>query len=118
MAKLRGPRGERGIPGPPGPSGPVGQTGSTGATGATGATGLTGATGNRGAVGETGPTGAGVSPDRTQILALIEGQIENIYHELEIQPKRMAQIQMQLDEVRAQIRNLKGGLEQTAVSSR
>jgi len=59
-----------------------------------------------------------VSPDRTQILALIEGQIENIYHELEIQPKRMAQIQMQLDEVRAQIRNLKGGLEQTAVSSR
>jgi len=50
--------------------------------------------------------------------ALIEGQIENIYHELEIQLKRMAQIQMQLDEVRAQIRNLKGGLEQTAVSSR
>jgi hypothetical protein len=41
-----------------------------------------------------------------EILALVEGQIEDIYRELDVQMKRMAQLQVQLDEVRAQIRQL------------
>jgi len=44
-----------------------------------------------------------------QILTIVEGQIENIYREMDIQMKRMAQIQAQVDDVRAQIRSLKGG---------
>jgi hypothetical protein len=43
-----------------------------------------------------------------ELLTLVEGQIEDIYKELDVQLKRMAQLQMQLDELRATVRKLTG----------
>jgi polyhydroxyalkanoate synthesis regulator phasin len=41
-------------------------------------------------------------------LTIVEAQIENIYCDLDIQMKRMAQIQAQVDELRATVRRLTG----------
>jgi peptidoglycan hydrolase CwlO-like protein len=46
--------------------------------------------------------------DRMEILALVEGQVDDIYKELDAQMKRMAQLQAQIDEVRATIRKITG----------
>jgi len=43
-----------------------------------------------------------------EVLALVEGQIEDIYKELEVQMKRMAQLQLQIDDVRIKVRKLTG----------
>ena len=105
MSKQQGPRGERGIPGPPGPRGRDGPMGARGKTGARGPRGTTGA---RGTIGKTGPAGAMAQNDRMEILGVVEGQIEDIYRELDLQMKRTAQLQAQVDEVRARIRQLMG----------
>ena len=104
MAKLKhGARGERGIPGPPGPPGVSGSDGTRGLTGKTGPVGAAGHTGARGAKGATGskaPTGKG----RQRFIAAVDRHIENIYGELTVQMKRMARIQLQVDELRDKIR--------------
>jgi hypothetical protein len=100
MSKQQGRRGERGIPGPPGPPGPVGTRGAEGARGKTGERGSKGATGMRGPVGAGGPAGTIKRADRREILADIRVQIEDIYRELDVQMKRMAQLQMEVDNVR------------------
>jgi hypothetical protein len=92
----RGPRGERGMPGPPGPAGPMGAAGKTGAKGA------------RGPVGRVSAAAASRQNDRLEILALVEGQIDDIYKELDLQMKRMANLQVQIDDVRAKLRKLTG----------
>lgn len=104
----RGARGERGIPGPPGPSGAVGKQGLVGATGATGSRGTTGATGARGPVGKTGTAGPLMSGNRLTALAVVHDQIEHIYHELDVQVKRLGQLQADVDQVRATLRRLIG----------
>lgn len=43
-----------------------------------------------------------------EILTLVEGQIEDIYKELEVQMKRMVQLQLQIDDVRIKVRKLTG----------
>jgi Collagen triple helix repeat (20 copies) len=104
MSKHQDPLRERGIPGPPGPPG---EAGAVGARGKTGQRGKPGATGARGPKGETGPAGAeSSSKDRLEILSVVEGQIEDIYRELDVQLKRIAQLQVQVDEVREQVRKL------------
>jgi hypothetical protein len=110
-SKLRGRRGERWIPGPPGPLGPsgaVGKHGLVGARGKTGASGTNGATGARGATGAIGEAGAARVPPKSHALAEVHDQIEHIYHELDVQMKRMAQLQAELDQVRATLRRLMG----------
>src|ERR1700674_2409385 len=99
--KDKGDRERKGIPAPPGPPGVVGPRGAVGARGATGATGAGGETGATGARGETGATGASAIEPRghRQLPDDITKDIENIYRELDVQMKRMAQIQQQLDEV-------------------
>src|SRR3954447_6687965 len=98
MAKQKhASRGERGIPGPPGP---------VGRAGAIGKTGKTGATGRRGAAGKPVAVAPSIPDERMELLTLVEGQIEDIYKELDIQMKRMAQLQMQIDELRATVRKL------------
>ena len=59
-----------------------------------------------GAVGATGAAGSITSADRVEVLAIIESQIEDIYRELAVQMRRMSQTQVQLDEVRAKLRQL------------
>ena len=101
-SKQQGQRGKQGIPGPPGP------TGKTGSTGVMGHTGHTGQRGPQGAVGQRGPTGSsGVLPsERRRLFASLHEQVDNIYKELDVQMKRMAQLQVQLDEVRNKMRSL------------
>ena len=70
--------------------------------------GKTGPRGARGATARTPPREDGRQNDRLEILALVEGQIDDIYKELALQMKRMATLQAQIDEVRATIRKLAG----------
>jgi collagen triple helix repeat protein len=108
MAKLKqGLRGERGIPGPPGPpgiSGSDGTRGLTGKAGPVGAAGHTGHTGARGAKGATGSKAPASGKGRKRFIAAVDRHIENIYGELTVQMKRMARIQLQVDELREKIR--------------
>jgi collagen triple helix repeat protein len=108
MAKLKqGARGERGIPGPPGPpgvSGSDGTRGLTGKAGPVGAAGHTGHTGARGAKGATGSKAPASGKGRKRFIAAVDRHIENIYGELTVQMKRMARIQLQVDELRDKIR--------------
>jgi hypothetical protein len=101
MAKSHGARGERGIPGPPGPRG---RQGPTGPTGKTGATGKQGASGTRGSAGKAGHKDNMTGDDRMEILGVVQQQIEDIYRELDVQMKRIAQLQVHVDDVRAKIR--------------
>ena len=78
----RGPAGPRGAPGPAGPRGQEGQTG------------------------ERGPTSKTAATDRGALLNEVNGHIEGIYKELNVQMKRMAQIQQQVDELRAKVKQL------------
>lgn len=73
--------GGRGVQGPPGPAGPRGLAGKAGVNGA------------RGAAGKAGAAGAATGADRMEVLTLVEGQIEQIYQELDLQTKRLAQFQ-------------------------
>jgi len=110
MSKQRSPRGQRGIPGPPGPAGKQGTIGAKGKTGTVGAKGKTGAKGAKGATGARGTVG-GERPATTihrEVLLVIHDQIHDIYQELDIQLRRMAQLQAQLDEVRATVARLMG----------
>jgi hypothetical protein len=57
-------------------------------------------------VGRAGPKGKPGLVDRRSLLTEVNGHIDNIYKELDIQLKRMAQIQQQVDELRAKVRSL------------
>ena len=101
MSTSKGLRGKQGVPGPPGPAGPEGKAGKSGERG------TTGAAGSRGAPGAPGPAIAEPA-DRRRLARDINGHLEDIYGELNIQMKRMAQIQMQVDELRTKVRKLLG----------
>jgi hypothetical protein len=74
---------------------------------------LPGSTGPKGERGHEGPPGepggkttSAATSDRTALLGEVNGHIEAIYRELDVQLKRMSQIQRQLDELREKIRKL------------
>src|SRR5688500_12184184 len=89
-------RAQRGVEGPPGPAGRRGPPGRTGPKGP------------RGVPGKPGATGAASGADRMEILTLVEGQIEQIYHELDLQMKRLAQLQTQIETLRINLQKLGG----------
>ena len=91
MTKEKGQRGPQGIPGPPGPTGPRGERGRIGA---------------RGKQGERGTTGKAAPNERAKLVAEVNGHIEDIYKELDVQLKRMSQIQQQVDELREKVKRL------------
>jgi nicotinamide mononucleotide (NMN) deamidase PncC len=105
MAKStqRGQRGGRGIPGRPGPAGKQGAVGAKGSTGARGPTGATGA------VGPTGSTRQKRPDTHLNALAVVHDQIDHIHQELNVQMKRMAQLQAEVDEVRTTLERLISG---------
>ena len=79
--------------------------GKAGARGAKGASGKRGTKGGRGKQGAKGP--AGKEPVwRRELLAAVQNQIGRIDRELNIQMKRMAQIQQEVDELRDKIKRL------------
>jgi hypothetical protein len=43
-----------------------------------------------------------------EVLAVVEGQIENIHRELDVQMKRIAQLQAEVDQVWKAIQQLRG----------
>lgn len=78
-------RGPQGPPGPPGPRGPRGKPGQRG---------------------EQGVRGQGASANRGTLLTEVNGHIEDIYRELNVQLQRMSQIQRQVDELREKVKRL------------
>ena len=80
-----GPRGPRGPAGQMGPQGPVGERGHRGQAG-------------------TAALSAGVAP--ALAFLAVDEQIDAIKHELDLQLRRMAQLQQQLDQLRAIVRQL------------
>jgi hypothetical protein len=102
MKKRRGARGERGIPGPPGPSG------HRGATGATGKSGIKGEKGAPGAAGRPGTAKPLPRREQLEVLTIVQKQIDDIHRELDVQLRRMAQLQVQVDDVRTKVNRLMG----------
>jgi hypothetical protein len=108
MTKARArTRGQQGIPGPPGPRGSAGSVGVQGPPGKTGRAGVTGQSGARGPKGAKGTTtlqpGA---KGRRRLLLSVERHIENIYGELTVQMRRLAKLQVQVDELRAKLKQI------------
>ncbi len=103
-----------GIPGPPGPAGPTGATGAQGKVGQRGPVGKTGTRGAKGTVGPKGATGKHGTqgepgqepPRRRKLLDIVQVQINRIDRELHIQMTRMAQIQAEVDQLRANLKRL------------
>jgi Collagen triple helix repeat (20 copies) len=77
-----------------------GKTGKPGARGRRGAQGVAGPAGARGPAGPAGPAGESAP---LRILATITQQIEVIQRDLQIQFKRTAQLQADLDNLRAHL---------------
>ena len=116
MSKQQGARGKRGAQGATGRVGKTGrkglhgEAGSKGKHGLKGKTGARGSTGLKGATGSAGRRGHAGTPGQSRTLTIpsivltnLQKQIERIYTELEVQMKRMAQVQAELDQVREQV---------------
>jgi collagen triple helix repeat protein len=97
---LRGPKGVRGLRGPKGPQGQRGPEGARGPTGPIGRRGKIGKPGAEGAGGVQGPN------QRNDILDKMETHFDDVYRQLQVQMKRMAQIQAELDILSAAVRKL------------
>lgn len=94
MTKSKDQRAPQGAPGPPGPRGPSGRRGPVGARG------------ERGKAGERGTAGQTHPANRATLLSEVNDHLEDIYQELDVQLKRMSQIQQQVDELRAKLKTL------------
>lgn len=77
-----------------GERGPTGAKGKAGKAGATGKTGVTRRESNT------------TARRRSEIAAQVERHLDHIYKELRVQLTRMAQIQMEVDELRAKIQHI------------
>jgi Collagen triple helix repeat (20 copies) len=84
---------KRGRQGPTGSRGERGKRGKTGPAGFPGRRGKTGVAGRRGSKGVTGPV------QRDPALELIEERFADVFRQLDIQMRRIAQIQVQLDQL-------------------
>ena len=82
----RGARGERGDPGTRGEHG------------------ARGARGERGPAGPAGPAGPKMRP--AEVLALVDDQFMEIRKQLDVQLKRTAQLQVQLDQIHGLVKRL------------
>jgi hypothetical protein len=90
--RVKGERGERGVRGAPGERG---------------VQGARGAQGKRGLQGERGPAGpAGPKMRPAEVLALVDDQFLVIRKQLDVQLTRTAQLQLQLDQIHALVKQL------------
>jgi len=92
-------RGRRGARGPIGAKGPRGKRGKAGPRGLQGRRGKTGPAGKKGTRGLTGPL------YRNAAMEALEERFTDIYHQLDIQLQRIAQIQLQLDRISAKLKS-------------
>jgi hypothetical protein len=79
-------------------------TGTRGAAGLQGLRGAQGLAGKRGLTGAQGNYGGAALPRR--LLVSVAEQIDDIYIELTVQMTRMAQIQLQVDQLRSKLKSL------------
>jgi hypothetical protein len=89
--------------------GQQGKRGATGARGTTGARGLTGSIGRRGKVGKAGqkgPIGLTGPLHKDNVLDMVMTHFDDVYQQLNIQMKRIAQLQQQVDGLTAKKRKL------------
>ena len=93
----RGPRGQKGARGPRGARGPVGARGPSGQLGRRGPIGKPG---------RRGPGGVQGPQQQNEALEVMEKHFDDVYRQLEVQMKRMAQIQAELDILGATVRDL------------
>jgi hypothetical protein len=86
------------------------QGGSSGKRGERGVRGEHGARGQRGATGQRGPAGpagpAGPKMRSAEVLALVDDQFNEIRKQLDLQLKRTAQLQLQLDQIHGLVKQL------------
>ena len=83
------------------------RTGKRGPRGPAGPRGRPGLKGARGATGPEGPAGRVASAAKgSEVLEIVEKQIDDIHQQLDLQMKRLAQMQQQVDELRASLRRL------------
>jgi collagen triple helix repeat protein len=90
--------------------GPVRNQGTPGRRGPKGSRGLTGPIGRRGKIGKPGrqgPRGVTGPLHKDNVLAMVLTHFDDVYQQLNVQMKRMAQIQQQVDLLVAQVRQLK-----------
>jgi hypothetical protein len=80
----QGPRGKRGAPGARGLTGPLGRRGKVGKAGSKGPKGL------------TGPL------HKDNVLDMVMTHFDDVYQQLNIQMKRLAQLQAQVDKLTAE----------------
>ena len=85
--------------GPRGAIGNKGARGPRGRRGARGAAGLIGQRGQTGPAGGKGPKGPKGLPQHDALLGIVEQRFNDVYKQLDVQLRRMAQIQQQLDEL-------------------
>jgi hypothetical protein len=82
--------------------------GPTGKRGPTGARGLTGPIGRRGKIGKAGhkgPKGLTGPLHKDNVLDVVMTHFDDVYQQLNIQMKRMAQLQAQVDQLAADNRS-------------
>jgi hypothetical protein len=87
--------------------GAVGRIGKRGLRGARGFTGKSGVKGASGKAGARGPQGREPAW-RRQLIQEVQQQIDRVDHELNIQLTRMAQLQVELDQLRTKVIQLAG----------
>ena len=95
---LQGPKGERGAVGPKGKRGPKGAPGPRGITGPIGRRGKIGKSGPKGPRGFRGPL------HKDNVLDMVMTHFDDVYQQLNIQMKRIAQIQQQVDQLSASLK--------------
>jgi hypothetical protein len=84
---MRGPLGAKGRKGIRGPQGPRGSVGALGPRGKTGAPG------------KRGPKGIGGPHQQNRAFEVMEERFGDVFRQLDTQLRRIAQIQLQLDEL-------------------
>jgi hypothetical protein len=87
-----------------GPRGPKGERGKQGPEGARGPTGALGRRGKIGKPGRRGPKGLKGPLHKDNVLDMVMTHFDDVYMQLNIQMKRMAQIQQQVDLLTAAIK--------------
>jgi hypothetical protein len=95
--------GRRGAKGAQGQRGGVGLTGPAGPPGPPGIEGMRGATGARGATGRSGVTTKASRKPTIRMIEHLNREMSTVHKALETQLIRIAQIQQQLDELRARV---------------
>ena len=106
---LKGAQGAKGLRGPKGHLGPKGKGGQGGSQGPRGASGRTGRRGKPGRPGNVGAKGVTGLPQDSRVLDIMETYFADVYTQLDIQMRHLAQLQTQLEALPVMVRRAVAG---------